>query len=136
MHRVASHLAPLLVLFLVACAHPPPQLTPVGVTAFRADRVIKGIAVLQEFAIEGEAVGVLTTADARVVVEGTRAAGLAGQDLAQSLRATLPEATARAKAIAAIRTALQGIPSRLSPATRPLVEPYITVVLTFLGLLE
>lgn len=120
----------------IGCAPPPPNLTPPGVIAFHADRAIKGVATLQTVAIQGEAAGAISTADARVVVEATRIAGLAGQDLAAALKAGLPAADAKARAIATIRSALATVPGQLSPATRKQIEPYVTVVLTALAFFE
>lgn len=114
----------------------PPQLTPVGVTAFHADRAIKGVGVLQDITIAGEAQGAIPRNDARAILEATEIAGKSGQELAGLLRLTLPQPDARQRALAVIRQALTSLPARLSEATRRLVDPYITVILTALAFVE
>src|SRR5215831_18681243 len=39
----------------VSCTHPPPSLGPVAAADFQKTRVIKGLDLLRDFAIEGEA---------------------------------------------------------------------------------
>lgn len=114
----------------------PPQLSTEGAAAFHASRVVRGITELQQVAIRGEAAGVFTRDEARTIVRATGIAGQAGEELAHALRAAADARTAKAKAIAAIRSALTGVPARLSPLARSQIEPYIAVVLITLTLLE
>lgn len=134
-------LTPILLLFVVAgCAGSrlaaPPQLSPVGDIAFHATRVVHGIQVLQDVAIQGEAAKALSTKDARAIVAGTKKAGEAGVALAESLRAGTAGATAKAKAVAAIKQALTETSEYVSPETRTTIAPYITVITTALALFE
>jgi hypothetical protein len=132
-------LVPGLLSLTISCAArlaAPPQLSTEGAIAFHASRVMRGIAELQEVAIRGEAAGVFSRDDARTIVTATGIAGQAGEELAQALRAASGETAAKAKAIAAIRSALTGVPARLSPLARSQLEPYVTVVLIALAILE
>lgn len=55
---------------LFGCSHAPPTLSPAGVAAFQATRVVKALDVLRDFAIDAEAQNpkVLSTANTRLVV--------------------------------------------------------------------
>jgi hypothetical protein len=114
----------------------PPQLSTEGAAAFPASRVMRGIAELQAVAIRGEAAGVFSRDDARTIVTATGVAGQAGEELAKALRAASASDDAKAKAIAAIRSALDGVPARLTPEARSQIEPYLTVIRIALTLLE
>ena len=114
----------------------PPQLSTAGAIAFHVDRVIRGIAALQQVAIDGEAQKVFSTMEARAIVQATEIAAKTGVELAQALRAGLAAQDAKEKALATIRQALMSVPKQLSPAARQTIEPYVTIVLVSLMLLE
>lgn len=122
---------------MTSCSrNPPVQLTPSGQIAYHGDRVIKGIATLQDITINGESSGVVGLDDARTIMAATQIAGAAGTDLAKALRAGLSAEGAKAKAITIIRQALGDVPQRLSADTRKLIEPYLTVINTALAFLQ
>lgn len=131
------HLALWIALTVVGCGQgyrPPPQLTPVGDVAFYARRVIQAIDTVVTVAIEAEAAKVLSTADARVVLDGGKIAAQAGVDLSAALKAGATAQTARDKAVKTISSAIDSISKNetLSPTTRGLIEPYLNVVRTLL----
>jgi hypothetical protein len=136
--RAAAIAVALLVCSGLACAtlKPPEQLSPIGDTAWYAREVIKGVAGLQQAAIDAEKAGALSVEDARTVVDATKKAGQAGEVLATSLKAGLPQQEAKAKAIAVIREALGELPKHLSKSAGELVTPYIQLVLTLLTALD
>jgi hypothetical protein len=111
---------------------PPPQLSPIGDTAFYARRAIQAVSELQEVAAEGEVAGVISTEDARKIMEATKTAGKAGVDLSSALKAGVSEVGARDRAVAVFRQALLELPGHLSENTRNMVEPYIQAALTLL----
>lgn len=125
-------------LLLAACAHvtPPPQLSPIGDTAFYARRVIQAVGALQQAAIDGEKAGALTTQDASVIVNATRQAAQAGSDLADALKAGVSADSAKAQAIAVIKGVLAKLPENLSPHAREIAQPYINLINTFLAVFE
>jgi hypothetical protein len=106
----------------------------VGDTAFYARRVIQAVDTVVNVAIEAEAAKVLSTADARVVLDGGKIAGQAGVDLSAALKAGATATTARDKAVRTINSAIDSISKNetLSPTTRGLIEPYLQVVRTLL----
>lgn len=135
MRKLRTSTLALLVAVTTACAGrlaAPQQLGPAGATAFHADRAIKGISVLQDVVIAGEANKAISTNDARIVMAATEVAGKGGQDLAAALRAGSAGVDARQRAILAIRAALTNVAPQLSPDVRKVVEPYIAVVMTAL----
>jgi hypothetical protein len=74
--RRARSSALLLVLLLAAACYKPATLTPAGVVAFNATRVVKALDVLRDFAVDANAQTppLLTTATTRTVVTYHRAA--------------------------------------------------------------
>lgn len=126
---------------LTACAHvtPPPQLSPIGDTAFYAHRVIQAVGSLQQAAIDGEKAGALTTSDARQIVNTTQTAAKAGSQLAGILAtgdASRDSAQAKVNLIAIIHKALQELPGNLSAHGKEIVQPYINLINTFLTVFE
>lgn len=119
-----------------ASLKPPVQLSPIGDIAWHARTAIHTTETLQQIAIDGEHAGTISTADAETIVKATTVAEQAGVDLSKALRAGVSEKTARAQAVAAFKTALVGLPQRLSPNTQKLVQPYVTAVLTLLTVFE
>jgi hypothetical protein len=111
---------------------PPPQLSPIGDIAFYAEKTLVAVESLQHFAIDGEAAGAISTNDAKTIIEATKVAGQAGQDLKRALKAGASETAAKNQAVAAIRSALDSVPKRLSPETAAIVAPYIQTVTTLL----
>lgn len=124
-------------LYLSGCGvKAPPQLSPVGDTAYYARRVMGLVEELQLAATEGEAAGAVSKADARKIVEATVIAGKAGQDLASALRAGADATSSRGRAIAIIKQALDDLPRHLSDSTQALVRPYINAVMVLLTVFE
>lgn len=121
---------------VASCRHAPPQLTPPGQIAYHGDRVIKGVATLQDITISGESSGTISRDNARTLMEATKIAGEAGGDLAKALRAGLSAEGAKAKAIATIRQAFADVPQHLTPETRKVIEPYLTVINSALAFLQ
>lgn len=115
---------------------PPPQLSPVGDTAYYARAVIKLVNQLQGAAIDAEAAGVMKTDDARKIIEATRLANEAGVELAAALKAGQSATTSRERAIAMIRQALTDLPPKLNDHDRAIVQPYVTGVLTLLTVFD
>ena len=138
--RSAALAAVLALLYLstIACAtlKPPAQLTPIGDTAYYAREIVKGVAALQDSAIDAEKTGALSTDDTRAVVEATKTAAQAAGDLAASLKSGVSQAEAKAKWVGVIREALARVPNHLSDHGKALVAPYIQVVLTLLTALD
>lgn len=124
-----------LALIMVDCAGrlaAPVQLTPIGDTAFYARRAIQAVDALQAMAIDAESAKVMSTEDARVIVNATKTAGQAGVGLADALKAGSSGATAQDKAVRTIRQAILGIYDQLSPNAQRIAGPYIQTVLTLL----
>ena len=119
----------------IACASvtPPPQLSPIGKASFYSHKAAIMVDQLQTFAIDGERDGVISTDDARKIVDATKKAAQAGLDLQKALDAGSGQDAARDKAVAFIRSVLLDLPDHLSPNTAALVKPYITIVLTLLS---
>lgn len=138
MIRVGSHRAAtaiVIALLLAACTHlsPPPQLSPIGDTAFYARRVIQAVGALQQAAIDGEKAGALTISDARQIVNATQTAAKAGGQLADALAAGIEHDTVKAQAIAIIKQVLVELPGNLSAHGKEVVKPYISLINTFLA---
>lgn len=111
---------------------PAPSLSPVGDVAFYARRVILAVEQIQTLAIDGEKSGSISTDDARTIVTATKTAAEAGVSLANVLGAGADATTARQRAAATIKAALDEILPKLSANTRALVEPYVKTALTLL----
>lgn len=124
-----------LALLLSACSHvtPPPQLSPIGDTAFYARRVIQAVGALQQAAIDGEKAGTIAPNDAAAIVNATRTAAKAGSDLADALAAGVSHESAKDQAVAVIKGVLDKLPENLSPHAREIVAPYISLINTFLS---
>jgi hypothetical protein len=54
-NRVRLSLVLLVLVAAIGCAHAPPTLSPVGRTAFYNTRVIKGLDILRDFAVDANA---------------------------------------------------------------------------------
>lgn len=117
-----------------ACAtvKPPSGLSAVGQIAFYGDRIEKAIGAIQDVAIQGEASKVISTNDARKIIEATKIAGQAGVDLSAALKAGSSAATAKDKAIAVIKQVLTDLPPQLDANTRKLIAPFVSVVMVLL----
>lgn len=104
-------------LALPSCAKAPPNLSPAGQAAFQKTRVIKGLDLLRDFAIDAEAAQpqVLTTDATRKIVKGHQAA----------LKILDAAGTGWPNLVSAV---LDGVVSELTPADRTKVAPYIGLV--------
>lgn len=133
----ARAVLPLLCLMLASCASsglkPPEELTPIGDISFYSLRLGQAVETLQKVVADGEAAGAINTDDARTIMSATKVASIAGKDLEKALAAGADGATAKAKAIAVFREALENLPPRLNDNTRALVEPYVQTILTLLA---
>lgn len=103
------------------CAKAPPELTPEGTAAFHKTRVIKGLDLLRDFAIDAEAQTpkVLPTATTRKVVTYHQSA----LRIIQSTDAGWH---------AAVGSGLDEVVANLSAAEREKVSPYVALVKTIL----
>ena len=119
----------------VACGgylKPPADLSKVGDAAFYAQRLMEQIKAIQAVAKDGEAAGAISRNDAVTIVEATVVAGKAGQELAEALKAGMPEAGAKEQWVKIIREALSSVPAHLDENTQKLISPYLSTALTLL----
>lgn len=107
---------------LAGCAKAPPTLSPDASAAFQKTRVLKGLDVLRDFAIDAEAATpqVLPTATTRKVVQYHQA----------SLK--IMQATDTGW-VAAVGASLDALVEQLSPPERQKVAPYVALVKTVLA---
>jgi hypothetical protein len=114
-------LALLALLALDGCAKAPPNLTPAGTQAFHKTRVIKGLDLLRDFAIDGEAQTpkVFSTADTRKVVQYHQSA----------LKIIGSTDTGWQTAVA---SSLDEVVANLEPGSRQKVAPYVALVKTLI----
>lgn len=87
-----------LVLSLITCAHPPPNLSPQGRIAFVADQLVLRIGELQKAAIAAEAGGGLPTAQARLIVQFSGSAARVLKETPAGWQKTLTTSWAELKA--------------------------------------
>ena len=121
-----KELAALFVLSLIlgsfpGCATAPPNLSPEGTAAFQKTRVIKGLDLLRDFAIDAEAQTpkVLPTATTRKVVQYHQSA----LKVIQSTDAGWQSA---------VSASLDEVVGNLDPADRGKVAPYVALVKSIL----
>lgn len=105
----------------LGCAKAPPELLPPAKQAFYKERVLKVLDLVRDFAIDGEATDpkVVTTTDTRHIVEWH----------ASTVKIML---AADSGWVPAVTQSLDEVETKLSPATRPKVRPYFTLVKTVL----
>ncbi len=105
----------------VGCATAPPNLGPVAIRDFHKTRVIKGLDLLRDFAIDAEAQTpkVLPTATTRTIVQYHESA----------LKIIASTDTGW---VSAVKTSLNEAVGRLPESDRPKVAPYVTLVITIL----
>ena len=120
--RALILLSALLVLSQLGCAKAPPTLTPAAQQAFYKTRVIKGLDLLRDFAIDGEATTpkVVSTATARQIV------------LYHQATLKIIQATDHGW-IVAVSAGLEELRLQLSEADRQKVGPYIGLVRAILA---
>lgn len=127
----------LIVVSAAACTQKtPPQLSPAGAAGYHGYRVLQAVAAIQDTTIMGERNGVIPAKDARIVVQATGIAGKAGSELANALRVGNAATDAKTRALGIIRQALLDVPGQLSPETQKLLEPYFSVALSAISILE
>lgn len=109
-------------LALPGCATAPPQLSPAGQAAFQKTRVIKGLDLLRDFAIDGEAAQpqVVSKDTTRKIVKGHQAA-LKILDAAGTGWPNL------------VSQVLDGVVSELNAPDRAKVAPYVALVKALLS---
>lgn len=102
---------------LAGCAKAPPTLSPDASVAFQKTRVLKGLDVLRDFAIDAEAATpqVLPTATTRKVVQYHQAA------------LTIMQATDTGW-VSAVGVSLDALLDQLNAADRQKLAPYVTLV--------
>lgn len=120
---------------LLACNKVPPNLSPIGATAFRAAQVVQAIDTLGDVAVKAERQGLIQHKDTLLVADVCEKTARAGADLGRALQAGDGSDSSKAKALAIIRKALSELPEELSPKARDVVQPYINVVLAALALI-
>jgi len=116
---------PLLLVGLLAlpsCVKAPPSLSPAGQVAFEKTRVIKGLDLLRDFAIDAEAAQpqVLSTDTTRKIVQAH-----------QSILRIMDAAGTGWQAV--VGTSLETVVNSLSAADRPKVAPYVALVKALLA---
>lgn len=104
----------------VACTHAPPNLSPNAKREFYATRVIKELDIVRDFAVDGEAAGVVSTDDARVVVLWHKSA----VQVAQSTGANWQTI---------VSTTLDTAVGNLKPTTRDKLAPYVVLIKAILA---
>jgi len=99
------------------CAKAPPSLSPAGAAAFQKTRVIKGLDLLRDFAIDGEAATpkVVSTDTTRTIVEAH-----------QSILKIMDAAGNGWQAL--VGTALDEALTRVKDPDRAKVAPYVALV--------
>lgn len=104
-------------LVAVSCAHPSPNLSPVGVRAFYATRAVNVLDVVRDTAIAAEAATpkLLSTSSTRAVVEWHRAAVAAAGATPSGWEAT-------------VLASLDGVERNLEPPERAVLAPYFALV--------
>lgn len=100
---------------LESCTKAPPSLSPTGQREFYATRVIKVLDIVRDFAIDGEAAGVVSTDDARTVVlwhkSAVQVAQVSGANWQTIVATTLDEAV-----------------THLKPELKAKIAPYVGLV--------
>ncbi len=121
--RTARRLAPLLIVLAMAssaCPKAPPNLSPTAQREFYATRVIKVLDIVRDFAIDGEAAGVVSTNDARTVVLWHKSAVQVAQ-------------VGGANWQTLVSTTLDAAVQNLSPKTKADVAPYVALIKAILA---
>ena len=113
---------PLTALLALGCPPPPPNLTPQGLRAFQATRVITALDQLRDTAIAANAQvpPLISTATTRVIVTYHKAALL-----------TIQSDTSNGWVVA-VKTGLDQVVATLPPKEATVVAPYVTLVETIL----
>ena len=121
MQKRRSILPVLLVLALAGCAKAPPTLSPAGVAAFNATRVVKALDLVRDTAIAANAQTppLVSTANTRIVV-----------NVYESAVRTIAAAPNGWKAI--VSKALDELPNQLG-AEYSQIEPYVNLVKTLIA---
>lgn len=115
-----------------ACASAPAHLRPEAKASFQMGKVLSGIEALQDLAIDAEAEGVMSTADARKVVQACVQAFRYARLLNAALLAGYTEADVQRQMLAKLRAVLQELGAVLSPKAYALAQPYTQAVLALL----
>lgn len=97
------------------CAKAPPTLSPTGQREFYATRVIKVLDIVRDFAIDGEAAGVVATNDTRTIVLWHKSA----VQVASSVGANWQTV---------VSTTLDSTVANLKPETKTKLAPYVALV--------
>jgi hypothetical protein len=108
-----------LCLSFVSCASAPPSLTPTGVAAFNARRVVKSLDLIRDVAIDAEANKVLSTDTTRRVVVFHRSSLETIRAVQNGWKTT-------------VLAALDEVPKNLSDKERMVLAPYLALTKTLI----
>jgi hypothetical protein len=118
-----------------ACNKVPPNLSPIGGTAFRVTQVVIAVDTIGDAAIKAEQAGLIQHSETLVVADVCERAARAAADLGRAFQAGESQDSAKLKAVAIIRKALTELPDHLSQRAREIVQPYVNVALAALALI-
>lgn len=107
---------------------PPGGLSNAGQVSFYSNEVGKAILVAEDFTKGAHDQGLISGDDAAKIGAGLKIASQAGKDLNLALKAGADATDAKAKALAAIRSALESIPPQLSATAQHKIAPYLAVI--------
>lgn len=118
-----------------ACNKVPPNLSPIGGTAFRVAQVITALDTVGDVAVKAEKQALIEHKETLLVADVVAKSARAAADLGRAFQAGEGQDGAKAKAVAIIRKALSELPDHLSQRAREIVQPYINVALAALALI-
>jgi hypothetical protein len=118
-----------------ACNKVPPNLSPVGATAFRVTQVVMAVDTIGDIAVKAERAGFIEHKETLLVADVAERSARAAADLGRALQAGEGQDSAKLKAVAIIRKALTELPDHLSQRAREIVQPYINVALAALAII-
>jgi hypothetical protein len=103
----------------VSCASAPPSLTPVGVAAFNARRVVKSLDLIRDVAVDAEANKVLSTDTTRRVVVFHRSSLETIRAVPNGWKST-------------VLAAIEEVPKNLPDKERMVLAPYLALTKTLI----
>jgi hypothetical protein len=118
-----------------ACNKVPPNLSPIGGTAFRVAQVVTALDTIGDVAVKAEKQGLIQHSETLLVADVIEKSARAAADLGRAFQAGEGQESAKMKAITIIRKALSELPDHLSQRGREIVQPYINVALAALALI-
>lgn len=123
------------ILALGACNKVPPNLSPIGATAFRVEQVVVAVDTIGDVAVKAEKSGFIEHKQTLLVADVVARSARAAADLGRALAAGEGHTDAKLKAVAIIRKALTELPDNLNQRAREVLQPYINVALAALALI-